>query len=242
MGVEQRAAEAVKVPSGALKRRPMSARLRSRLKRLIPRAVAIQRLRESARPVVLLTFDDGPHPEFTPAVLDRLERYGARAVFFVVGRRARREHELLDRIRSAGHVIGNHSHLHRDRYIVTSGPQASFLSYYRDCVRCQTVIERLTGASPTLFRPPGGRLMPASLLTPRLLGMRSVLWSKEVKDWTFDCREDARAGAAELLRVIAPRDIVLLHDFNPHVVDLLDTLLPGLRDRGYDLAAGVDLL
>jgi peptidoglycan-N-acetylglucosamine deacetylase len=242
MGAEQTVAESVEAPSGAVNGRPMSARLRSRLKRLIPRAVAIQRLRESARPAVLLTFDDGPHPEFTPAALERLERHHARALFFVVGRRAKRAYRVLERIRSAGHVIGNHSHLHRDRYIVASAPQVSFLSYYRDCVRCQTVIERLTGVSPTFFRPPGGRLMPASLLTPRLLGMRCVLWSREVKDWSFQCREEARAGAAELLRVIAPRDIVLLHDFNPHVLDVLDTLLPGLQDRGYDLASGVDLL
>ena len=215
---------------------------RSRIKRLIPRSLAIQQLRWSPQPTVLLTFDDGPHPEITPAVLERLERHNARAAFFVIGWRARRAHELLERIQSAGHLIGNHSHLHRDGYVLPTARQGSFLSYYRDCARCQTVIARSTGVPPILFRPPGGRLTPATLATPRLLGMRSVLWTREVGDWSFRRSEDASAGAVELLRVIAPRDIVLLHDDNRCVLELLDRLLPDLRSRGFDLASGVDLL
>ena len=215
---------------------------RSRIKRLIPRSLAIQRLRWSPRPSVLLTFDDGPHPEVTPAVLDRLERYDARAVFFVIGWRARRAPRLLDRIRSEGHVIGNHSHLHRAGYVLPTARQVSFWKYYRDCARCQTVVARSTGAAPMLFRPPGGRMTPATMMTPRLLGMRSVLWTREVSDWSFRRAEDARAGAVELLRVIAPQDIVLLHDDNRCVLELLDRVLPDLRSRGFDLASGVDLL
>jgi peptidoglycan-N-acetylglucosamine deacetylase len=216
--------------------------LRSRVKGLIPRSVAIQRLRWSPQPTILLTFDDGPHPEITPGVLDRLERYGARAVFFVIGRRARRAHELLARIRSAGHLIGNHSHLHRDGYVVPTASQASFVSYYNDCGRCRTIIARSTGAPPRLFRPPGGRITVATMLAPRLLGMRSVLWTREVADWSFRTSDEAEAGAAELLRAIAPQDIVLLHDDNRHVLELLDRVLPVLQSRGFDLASGVDLL
>jgi peptidoglycan-N-acetylglucosamine deacetylase len=232
----------VETPSIRLDRRQMSPGLRSRVKRLIPRSVAIQRLRPSPQPTVLLTFDDGPHPEITPAVLERLDRHDARAVFFVIGWRARRARQVLERIRSAGHVIGNHSHLHRNGYVLADARQASFVSYYRDCARCQTVIARSTGVPPTLFRPPGGRMTPATLVTPRLLGMRSVLWTREVADWRFRRSEDAAAGAVELLRIIAPRDIVLLHDDNRCVLDLLDRLLPELRSRGFDLASGVDLL
>jgi peptidoglycan/xylan/chitin deacetylase (PgdA/CDA1 family) len=216
--------------------------LRSRVKRLIPRSVAIQRLRWSPQPTILLTFDDGPHPEITPAVLERLERHGARAVFFVIGRRARRAQELLARIRSAGHLIGNHSHLHRDGYVLPTASQTSFLSYYHDCSRCRTVIARSTGAPPRLYRPPGGRITAATMLAPRLLGMRSVLWSREVADWAFRTTDEAEAGASELLRTIAPQDIVLLHDDNHQVLSLLDRVLPVLQSRGFDLASGVDLL
>jgi peptidoglycan/xylan/chitin deacetylase (PgdA/CDA1 family) len=216
--------------------------LRSRVKRLIPRSVAIQRLRWSPHPTILLTFDDGPHPDITPRVLERLERHGARGVFFVIGRRARRAPQLVARIRSAGHLIGNHSHLHRDGYVVPTASQASFVRYYNDCARCQTIIARSTGAPPPLFRPPGGRITFTTMLAPRLLGMRSVLWTREVADWSFRHSDEAEAGAAELVRSIAPRDIVLLHDDNRHVLELLDRVLPVLRSRGFDLASGIDLL
>jgi len=242
MSAERTAEEPLETPSAAVDARDVSPGFRSRVKRLIPRALAIQRLRPSPQPTVLLTFDDGPHPEITPAVLERLERHNARAVFFVIGRRARRAHQLLERIQSAGHLIGNHSHLHRDGYVLPDAPQVSFLSYYRDCARCQAVVAHSTGAAPLLFRPPGGRMTPATMVTPRLLGMRSVLWSREVSDWSFRRSEEARAGAVELLRIIAPQDIVLLHDDNRCVLDLLDVLLPELRSRGFDLASGVDLV
>jgi len=81
-----------------------------------------------------------------------------------------------------------------------------------------------------------------TLLVPKLLGLRCILWSLEVKDWTFECRDEARDGALKILRRIAPGDIVLLHDLNLHLLDLLDVLLPELRRRGYDLASGIDLL
>jgi peptidoglycan/xylan/chitin deacetylase (PgdA/CDA1 family) len=222
--------------------RRMTPGWRALVKRAIPRTLAIQQLRESSKPTVLLTFDDGPHPDVTPAVLDRLHQHGARAIFFVVGRRARKQDLVLQRIANEGHVIGNHSHLHRDGYVLATAPQASFVSYYRDCARCQSLIERTTGTRPMLFRPPGGRLTPTTLLTPKLLGMRCVLWSREIGDWRFRHQQEAIAGAKELLRLTVARDIVLLHDDNSRVLDLLDAVLPGLRSRGFDLAAGVDLL
>ena len=104
-------------------------RLRSGMKASVPRVILIQRLPKAETQSVLLTFDDGPHPDVTPGVLDRLAAYDARAVFFVVGRRLKRSGDLLERTRQAGHLIGNHSYLHRDRYVLSGGPQASFLEY-----------------------------------------------------------------------------------------------------------------
>jgi len=218
-------------------------RLRSQLKRLVPRALAIRRLRHSQNPAILLTFDDGPHPEITPAVLDRLARNDARAVFFVVGRRVKRAAHVLERIRSEGHIIGNHTYLHRARYASETRYRAPRLrSYYGDCARCQDVIASTVGEKPHYFRPPGGRLTLTTTIVPRLLGLQSVIWSRYVKDWTFQDPAEARAGAAELLQIVSPQDILLLHDSNRHVLDLLDVLLPELRRRGYDLVSGIELL
>jgi peptidoglycan/xylan/chitin deacetylase (PgdA/CDA1 family) len=215
--------------------------LRAVVKRLMPRPLFASRLRPGAGQRVLLTFDDGPSREVTPRVLDRLDAYGARAVFFVVGRRVRRVSEVVKEASRRGHVIGNHSHLHRDDYMF-GGPRLTLTGYYRDCQRCQVMVRRCGCAEPRLFRPPGGRVSPTTLLVPRLLGMRAIGWSVEVADWGFRTEAEARAGAAVLLARIRALDIVLLHDDNPWVLSLLDELLPGLRRRGLELSGGVGYL
>jgi len=216
--------------------------LRSAVKSLLPRTLVVRRLAGTVAPSVLLTFDDGPHPEVTPAVLDRMDAYGARAVFFVVGNRVKRAAHLLHEIRRRGHLLGNHSYLHHANYMLTGTPQPRFGLYYRDLQRCQEVVEHHTGDKPRLFRPPGGRLTPVTLLVPKLLGLRCVTWSVDVGDWRFRSEAEAGAGGQELLRLITPGDIVLLHDDNPSVLDLLDILLPGLQGRRYDLGSGINAL
>ncbi len=183
----------------------------------------------SRMPGVLLTFDDGPHPETTPQVLERLRDHGARAVFFVVGHRIPRAPHLLARIIEEGHVLGNHSFAHPlDR-------QPWLFDYLADLRRCQSEIERLAGYTPTLHRPPLGTTSLASALAPRLLGMTSMLWSVSSEDWRFQSAEEARSKTRELLSVVEQRDILLYHDEVPFVVDSLDLLLPELTRRGIPL-------
>jgi peptidoglycan/xylan/chitin deacetylase (PgdA/CDA1 family) len=212
---------------------------RSRVKGWVPRRIAISRLRPSADRSILLTFDDGP-TGVTPQVLERLDRWHAKAVFFVIGRRVRRAPETLASVQRAGHVIGNHSLLHRRGYVSAEGPQVPFGYYYQDCARCQDVVAATTGRRPDLFRPPGGRISAATLLTPIALGMHCVLWSREVADWRFTSDAEAVAGADALAAGAQPRDIILLHDSHPFILPLLDRLLPALADRGFDLQRGVE--
>jgi peptidoglycan/xylan/chitin deacetylase (PgdA/CDA1 family) len=217
-------------------------RLRAASKKMLPRGLVVQRLSPRANSSVLLTFDDGPHAAVTPAVLDRLDAHGAKAVFFVIGRRARRAPHLLAEILKRGHSLGNHSHLHRADYIVPSAHSPGPCFYFHDLQRCQRTIGRYAGVQPRLFRPPGGRLGPFTLLAPKFLGLKHVSWSVEVADWKFRTSQEARRGAETLLQRIEPGDIVLLHDDNPCVLDLLDVLLPGLRARQFELASGIDRL
>jgi peptidoglycan/xylan/chitin deacetylase (PgdA/CDA1 family) len=218
------------------------ASLRARLKRAVPDVIALRSLPRHAGRAVLLTFDDGPHPDVTPAVLERLESYGARAAFFVIGRRVRRAPHVLERILAGGHAVDNHSQLHRPHYVLPTRRRLRFCEYYRDVRRCQETIERASGQRPVLFRPPGGRLTPVTIAVPRLLGLRSMTWSREVEDWCFRTASDARDGGNRLAASIQPRDIVLLHDDNPCILELLDQLLPALASRRLDLTTALDSL
>jgi peptidoglycan/xylan/chitin deacetylase (PgdA/CDA1 family) len=185
---------------------------------------------------LLLTFDDGPHPEVTPAVLDLLAEYDAKAVFFVVGNRIPRAPHVLQRILAEGHVIGNHTFFHPLDHI------PGFAEYYRDIKECQTLLESLTGRRPQLFRPPLGSITFASLVAPRLAGLRTLLWSIDVDDWTLRRDSDAAAAGNRLAELAGSGDIVLLHDDNPSVVSLLKTALPKLKARALSLHEAIGQL
>lgn len=191
----------------------------------------VYKLGPGAGDSVLLTFDDGPHPEVTPAVLDRLDRYRARAVFFVVGSRTPRAPWALERIRDRGHTIGNHTFYHDYVKRGVSG-------YANDIGLCQEAVEALTGSRPLLFRPPLGRITAGGLLAARRHHLTTVYWSADNRDWSIRTPEAARECGAGLAGMIGPGKIVLLHDDNPCVLTVLDALLPALAERGYDLNGG----
>lgn len=154
----------------------------------------------TAEPAVALTFDDGPDPEATPVLLDLLARHGARATFFLVGRRAARHPELVARIAAEGHAIGNHSWNHPALPQLTAAEIASQL--------------RRTAAAtgdprPRLMRPPYGDQSLASHLIARRLGYTVVGWSLVAADWLD---HDGEVLAARMLDGLHPGAIVLLHD------------------------------
>lgn len=192
-----------------------------------------RRLPRGPRPAVLLTFDDGPVPGVTEGVLERLAAHGARAVFFVLGPRAAAEPSLARAVTDAGHALGNHSFAHD----MAALPRPD--RYLADMAACSQAVAEAAGAPPRFFRAPGGRLHPASLVGPPMRGMRHVLWSLDSDDWRCTEPETARAAAAKVLASAEDRDIILLHDYDTVVWDLLDVLLPGLVERGFDLAAGL---
>ena len=188
-------------------------------------------------PRLLLTFDDGPHPDCTPAVLAALRRHDAKAAFFVVGSRIPRAPHLLKQVVGEGHLVGNHSFAH------PLDEQFSLRDYRNDLSRCQAAVEQHTGMRPALFRPPLGHLSAASVIAPRLLGLRSMLWSIDSEDWTLRSRDDLPAMAERLVKGLSsPRanHIVLFHDDNPFTAELLDLVLPELAARNLDLKSGVD--
>ena len=166
-------------------------------------ALGIERRVDSAEGIAL-TFDDGPHPLGTPAVLDVLAREGATATFFLVGEQVERDPALAREIVAAGHAVALHGHRHRNLLRLTP-------SQLRDDVdRVSAVVADTTGAAPAVYRPPYGIFSAAGLAMVRRRGWRPVLWSRWGRDWRR--RATAASIAADAACGPAPGDVVLLHD------------------------------
>jgi peptidoglycan-N-acetylglucosamine deacetylase len=153
---------------------------------------------------VALTFDDGPHPQGTPAVLELLAREGARATFFLVGEQVLRNPSLAAEIAAAGHAIALHGHRHRN--LLRIGPAAA----RADLDRGADTIASVTGAAIALHRPPYGIYSWPALAHVRDRGWSPLLWSR----WGHDWRANRGPGriAAEVTRDLRAGDVLLLHD------------------------------
>jgi peptidoglycan-N-acetylglucosamine deacetylase len=162
----------------------------------------ITRLRARDR-AVALTFDDGPNPDATPAILDALAARGAKATFFILGRHAERWPDLVARVAREGHSIGNHGYYHRKLHFKSP-------AYVRDDLRLGTEqIEAATGRRPGLFRAPHGFRSPWVTPIARSLGQRTVGWSLGV--WDSD-RPGVDAIAERTIGGARAGSILLLHD------------------------------
>jgi peptidoglycan/xylan/chitin deacetylase (PgdA/CDA1 family) len=173
---------------------------------------------------VALTFDDGPHPQGTPAVLEALDRAGARASFFVVGEAVRRHRGLLAEILSAGHEIA----LHGDRHL----PHALMLprSVLRDLERGRAEVEQEAGVAVTALRAPYGAASLATLAYARRRGLTVAGWTRWGWDWRAAVTADSIAAAAT--RSLAGGEVILLHDSDTY----------GARDSWRATAAAVPLI
>jgi peptidoglycan/xylan/chitin deacetylase (PgdA/CDA1 family) len=153
---------------------------------------------------VALTFDDGPHPEGTPAVLEALAGAGARATFFVIGEQVQRRPQLVARILSEGHVVALHGFRHRLQLRLRSGDVAA------DLARGLTVVGDAAGESPRLHRPPYGIYSAAGLRFAVASGLRPLLWSRWGKDWRKFTTPERIARQA--IDGAVAGDVILLHD------------------------------
>lgn len=151
-----------------------------------------------------LTFDDGPHPRGTPAVLDALAAAGARATFFVVGEQLRAHAGVAREIVAAGHRLA----VHGDRHACTSLRTPRALR--GDLDRCAALVEELAGTAPSRYRPPYGIFSPAALAEARRRDWTALLWSAWGRDWRAGAT--AASIAVRATRSLRAGDVVLLHD------------------------------
>jgi peptidoglycan/xylan/chitin deacetylase (PgdA/CDA1 family) len=153
---------------------------------------------------VALTFDDGPHPQGTPAMLEVLRDRGATATFFLVGEQVARYPALAAEIVAAGHGVELHCFRHRNN--LRLGPR----SFLDDAERARAVIKEACGRAVTCYRPPYGIFSAVTLRAVRQRGWRPVLWSRWGRDW--DRSATAESIARRASAGIAAGDVVLLHD------------------------------
>jgi len=159
-----------------------------------------------------ITFDDGPNPAITPKLLDLLERYQAKATFFVIGRFVRECPELTREVVARGHLLGNHTETHPNLFWLSRQAIGEELR------RCQEALEAATDARATYFRPPWGYRNPWVVGAARALGMQTVMWTLMPGDWKAPTAEWLSARM-EPIAEHAPRasghaggDVLCLHD------------------------------
>jgi peptidoglycan/xylan/chitin deacetylase (PgdA/CDA1 family) len=154
----------------------------------------------TSEPLVALTFDDGPHPEFTPHILDTLEQHKALATFFMLGKNAKHHQDLVKKVGQAGHAIGNHSWDHLSFDLIPRRQRRSQI------YACQKAIAPY---GEKLFRPPYGNQTIHSSLDVFLLGYKIVTWSAVAQDWLD---HDANRLVDYLMPQIKPGSIIVFHD------------------------------
>jgi peptidoglycan-N-acetylglucosamine deacetylase len=153
---------------------------------------------------VAITFDDGPHPEGTPAVLEVLAAVDIKATFFLVGEQVERRPGLAAEIARQGHVVALHGYTHRPQ------PTMSKKAVQHDVERGAAVVESAAGTTVAWHRPPYGLYSAAGLSAVRTRGLRPLLWSRWGKDWRR-CTTPARIARRATTNV-HPGDVILLHD------------------------------
>lgn len=179
---------------------------------------------------VALTFDDGPHPVYTPQLLDGLKERGVHVTFFVVGKSILGNEALLKRMETEGHLIGNHTYSH---------VKLSELDIARACAEVEktnALICEVTGKEPEFIRPPFGEWKKAMECSFEMI---PVLWDVDPLDWTT---KNTALVVERVLKDTKPGDIILLHDYYQSSVDAALEIVDALTERGYKFVTVDELI
>lgn len=185
---------------------------------------------------IALTFDDGPHPRYTPQILDILDEYGIKATFFTVGVNAQNYPDTIAETARRGHEIGNHTFSH---------PHVSQLDPYSlrcEIDKCESAIYGLTDYKTKLFRPPEGMIDREVKRVAGSLDYSVILWDIDTRDWAHTPPETIVKNVTEN---ISSGDIILMHDYigyNSPTPEALRGFIPILLERGYKFVVVSELI
>jgi peptidoglycan/xylan/chitin deacetylase (PgdA/CDA1 family) len=192
------------------------------------------------KPMVALSFDDGPTPGVTDKILDVLAQYNARATFFVCGWRFEREanQDILRRIAANGCEIGNHTWSHKNLL------GQNYISAQYEIEYTNDIIYETTGVRPRCLRPPGGQNTYEAMRVARENDMAIVLWSQSGNVHEYDPSRIAQNVEKQIVngRELQDGDVILLHDTPQCMVDAVKIIVPQLIQDGYQLVTVWELL
>ncbi|MBO7292589.1 MAG: polysaccharide deacetylase family protein [Clostridia bacterium] len=186
--------------------------------------------------IVALTFDDGPHPRYTPMILDILAEYDAKATFFVIGKNLEEYGEVAKRVVREGHEIGNHTYSHPTLHGVSKG------ELMREILVTESLIEETIGTPPSVFRPPEGYCPDGIKAVASENGFSVILWDIDTRDWAGGNSHDI---AEHVMKKTVPGSIILFHDYiakNSPTPAVLKEILPRLTAAGYRFVTVSELL
>ena len=173
---------------------------------------------------VLLTFDDGPHPKFTPIILEILSKHNIKAIFFIIGNKGKNNPKIVKRIIDEGHLIGNHSQNHN--------PMISLFSkskLMKEIISAQNTIKEITSTNTNIFRPPVGYTNPNYAFVLQKLKIKCIGWTLRSYDTIYKTPEKL---VKRLVSKTKPKSIILLHDNLLVTASALDKYINETKKNG----------
>lgn len=183
---------------------------------------------------VVLTFDDGPHPNTTPHILDILKQRHIKAAFFVLGIQANKYPDIIKRMHEEGHIIGNHTYGHKN--LTTLKPA----QIKKEIENTNNLIEKITGERPIFLRPPYGAVNKKVTDMIKELDMSMVLWTVDTRDWHSKNEKSVLKEVDRQLKISKGNFVggaILMHDIYPSTVRSLNPVLDKLAANNYKIYA-----
>ena len=181
--------------------------------------------KENAQNNIWLTFDDGPHPEVTPFILNVLKEEQVKATFFLVGEQMEKHPELLTQIISEGHIVANHSYSHKNGWLSNNS------TYFNDIEKCQKLI-----TENKLFRPPYGKISPLQISHLKK-NYKIILW--DVLSWDFSLYNTPKKVKESVLKNTVSGSIIVFHNNKKSFKNLqpiLKETIQELKQKGFSFS------
>lgn len=184
---------------------------------------------------IALTFDDGPHPEFTPKVLEILEKFNAKATFFCIGKNVKMNPEIIQLIDSYNHTVGNHSFSHSNK--IDFNDKNGWLEEINST---DLEIQKIIDKKPKFFRPPFGVTTPHLAKAIKETKHKVIGWN--VRSFDTVANQTPENVVERILKNVKPDSIILLHDHLPGIIPILEQLLPALQNRNFTFVTVDELI